>query len=40
MKKTYNLWKSDYSEKIYKMDTDWMPKFKGWTLIGTVEEED
>lgn len=36
--KKYNLWKSILSDQVYKMDLDWMPRFGGWELIGTVEE--
>lgn len=39
MKKTYNIWRSDLTGKYYRMDTDWMPEFEGWTLVATVEEE-
>ena len=36
--KKYNLWKSTYTNEIYKMPINWMPQFDGWELIGTVEE--
>lgn len=36
--KKYNLWKSIPSGQVYKMDLDWVPRFGGWELIGTVEE--
>lgn len=36
--KKYNLWKSTYTNEVYKMPIDWMPQFGGWELIGTVEE--
>lgn len=31
-----NLWKSIYTNQIYEMPIDWLPKFGGWELIGTV----
>ena len=34
-----NLWKSMYTGEVYEMPTDWMPKFDGWELIGTVEKK-
>ena len=34
----YNLWKSIYTNEIYKMPIDWLPKFDGWELIKTIEE--
>lgn len=34
----FNLWKSDYTDEVYEMPTDWMPKFGGWTMIGTIEK--
>jgi hypothetical protein len=36
--KKYNLWKSTYTNEVYKMDLDWTPMFGGWELIGTIEE--
>ena len=36
--KKYNLWKSIPSGKVYEMDIDWMPRFGGWELIGTIEK--
>lgn len=33
-----NLWKSIYTNKVYEMPIDWLPKFGGWELIGTVAE--
>lgn len=33
-----NLWKSVYTNKVYEMPIDWLPKFGGWELIGTVAE--
>lgn len=35
-----NLWKSTYTNEVYKMPVDWMPKFGGWELVGTIEKED
>ena len=35
-----NVWKSTYSNKIYEMPIDWLPKFGGWELLGTIEKED
>ena len=34
-----NLWKSVYTGNVYEMPTDWMPKFAGWELVGTVEKK-
>ena len=35
-----NIWKSEYSGGTYETtDLEWMPKFGGWTLIGTIEKE-
>ena len=36
----YNLWKSTYTGQIYKIpvDVDFLPKFGGWELIGTIWE--
>ena len=31
-----NIWKSTLTDQVYEMPTDWMPKFDGWELIGTV----
>lgn len=36
--KKMNLWKSLYTNKIYEMPLDWLPKYGGWELIGTVEK--
>lgn len=38
MKKMYNLWRSTYTNEIYEMPTDWLPKFGGWELVGTIEK--
>lgn len=35
-----NVWKSTYSNEIYEMPIDWLPKFGGWELLGTIEKED
>ena len=32
-----NLWKSVYTGWVYERDIDWLPKFGGWELIGTIE---
>lgn len=34
----YNLWKSTYTNKIYKMPIEWLPTYGGWELIGTAEQ--
>lgn len=34
-----NVWKSVYTGEVYEMPMDWMPKFEGWELIGTVEKQ-
>lgn len=34
-----NLWQSVYTGIVYEMDTDWLPKFGGWELKGTIEKE-
>lgn len=36
--KKYNLWKSIYTNEVYEMPVDWLPKFGGWELIGTIEK--
>ncbi len=36
--KKYNLWKSVYTNEVYEMPVDWLPKFGGWELIGTIEK--
>lgn len=38
--KKVNLWKSIYSEQVYEMPLDWMPKFGGWELVGTITKAD
>ena len=35
-----NVWKSIYTGEVYEMPMDWMPKFGGWELIGTVEKQE
>lgn len=35
-----NVWKSIYSNEIYEMPIDWLPKFGGWELLGTIEKKD
>lgn len=35
-----NVWKSIYTGQEYEMPMDWMPKFGGWELIGTVEKQE
>ena len=37
--KKVNIWRSEYTGEIYKMPIDWLPKFGGWQLIGTEEED-
>lgn len=37
--KKFNLWKSEYTGEIYEMPKDWLPKFGGWVLIGTIEKQ-
>ena len=34
-----NLWKSEYTNEIYEMHTDWMPQYGGWELVGTIEKD-
>lgn len=36
--KKYNIWKSIYTNEIYEMELDWLPRFGGWELIGTIEK--
>lgn len=33
-----NLWKSTLTNQVYEMPIDWLPKFDGWELIGTIEK--
>jgi len=35
-----NLWRSTYSDQVYEMPTNWLPKFGGWDLVATVEKTD
>lgn len=35
----YNLWHSIPSNLVYEMPTDWMPRFGGWELLGTVSHD-
>ena len=35
-----NVWRSTYTGEVYEMPMDWMPKFEGWELIGTVEKQE
>ena len=37
--KKFNLWKSVYTGVIYEMPEDFLPKFGGWELVGTVTHE-
>jgi hypothetical protein len=37
--KKFNLWRSIPSGQVYKMEADWMPRFGGWELIGSVWED-
>lgn len=34
-----NLWKSTLTNQVYEMPIDWLPKFGGWELVGTIEKE-
>ena len=34
-----NLWRSVYTGVVYEMPIDWLPKFGGWELIGTIIKE-
>jgi hypothetical protein len=36
--KKYNLWKSIYTGEVYEIpvDIEYLPKFGGWELIGTI----
>lgn len=36
--KKYNLWKSEYTGEVYEIPADILPKFGGWTIIGTIEK--
>ena len=36
--KKYNVWRSIYTGFIYEMPTDWLPKFDGYELLGTIEK--
>lgn len=35
-----NVWRSIYTGEVYEMPMDWIPKFGGWELIGTVEKQE
>ena len=37
--KKYNLWRSVYTGQIIEAPVDFLPKFGGWDLIGTIEKE-
>jgi hypothetical protein len=37
--KLVNLWKSVYTGETYEAPTDWMPKFGGWELVGTIQKD-
>ncbi len=37
--KKWNLWKSEYTGWVYPQPTDLLPKYGGWTIIGTVESD-
>ena len=37
--KKFNRWLSVPTGTIYEMETDWLPKFGGWELVGTVQHE-
>ena len=34
--KKFNLWRSTLSGQVYEMELDWLPRFGGWELIGTI----
>lgn len=35
----YNLWKSTFTNNVYEMPVDWLPKcYNGWELVGTIEK--
>ena len=36
---TMNIWRSVYTGYTYEMPINWMPKFDGWELIGTIEKQ-
>lgn len=33
-----NVWKSTYTNEVYEMPTEWLPKFGGWELVATIEK--
>lgn len=37
--KKWNLWKSEYTGWVYPQPTDLLPKYGGWTIVGTVESD-
>lgn len=37
--KKYNRWLSVPTGTIHEAEADWLPKFSGWELVGTVEHE-
>ena len=37
--KKWNLWKSEYTGWVYPQPTDLLPKYGGWTIIGTIESD-
>lgn len=34
-----NVWKSVYTNTLYEMPVDWLPKFGGWELVATIEKQ-
>lgn len=36
--KKVNLWKSTITNVVYEMPIDWLPRFGGWELVGTIEK--
>ena len=31
-----NLWRSVYTGEVHEAPVDWLPKFGGWELVGTI----
>ena len=36
--KIMNLWKSVHTNMVYEMPVDWLPRYGGWELVGTIEK--
>jgi hypothetical protein len=36
----FNVWKSTMTNSYYPMELDWLPKFDGYVLMGTIEAKD